>query len=212
MKMCNTILLTALSFSLVLLAPLAPARADNDRVAELFESSFAHEATGDVGRALNDVLLILRLDAAHYIGTLRAGWLYYSKGRYSDAVKMYDKASELAPKAIEPRLGVMLPLMAAKKWDRAEQVGTAILKGAPRNYLALSRLAYVAFSQGRYKIAAERYQAVLADHPSDLEMMLGLGWTFLKQGRKAEARKMFEMVLSIRRQNVNAKAGLQACK
>ena len=33
MKMCNTILLTALSFSLVLLAPLAPARADNDRVA-----------------------------------------------------------------------------------------------------------------------------------------------------------------------------------
>ncbi|MCB9730506.1 MAG: tetratricopeptide repeat protein [Deltaproteobacteria bacterium] len=183
---------------------------DPAKVPELYESSFAHEATGDIDRALNDVLSILRATPDSYVANLRAGWLYYSKGRYEDSVRFYDKASQLAPKAVEPHLGRMLPLMAAGRWAETERAGKRVLTSSPRNYLATSRMAYAAFVQGRYKEAERLYGEVLGDYPSDTEMMLGLGWTYVKEGRSAEARSMFEAVLLIRRDNVNAKAGLQA--
>ena len=40
-------------------------------------------------------------------------------------------------------------------------------------------------------------------------MMLGRAWTWLRQGRKAEARRAFLAVLAIRRQNTSARAGLE---
>ncbi|TNF38415.1 MAG: tetratricopeptide repeat protein [Deltaproteobacteria bacterium] len=184
--------------------------AEGNQVAERFASSFAHEAKGEIDEALNDVLVILRGDQKHYVATLRAGWLYYVGGRYADSVQMYEAAEALAPRALEPRLGLMLPLMAAKRWAKAEIVGRELLKLAPRDYTVRSRLAWIAFSQGRYKEAEELYAAVLADYPSDLEMMLGLAWTWLREGRKAEARGMFEQVLSIRSDNMQAKTGLQS--
>lgn len=188
-----------------------PAWADGTDVsADLFESSFAHEATGDTDRALNDTMKILRAAPDHYVANLRAGWLYYAKGRYGDAIEFYGKASKIAPGAVEPRLGIMLPMMAAKRWGEARKVGERILKKAPGNYLATSRLAFIAYSQGRYKDAEKLYTAVLADYPSDVDMMLGLGWTFVKQGRSVDSRATFEGVLSIRKSNTSARAGLDA--
>ncbi len=203
--------LTAAVTTVCTLVMAAPAWADAaDDIADLFESSFANEATGDTDRALNDTIKILRVDPDHYVATLRAGWLYYSKGRYGDAIDFYGKASKLAPKAIEPRLGIMLPMMAAERWGEARKIGEGILKAAPRNYLATSRLAFIAYSQGRFKDAENLYKDVLTDYPSDVDMMLGLGWTYVKQGRRPEAKAMFSAVLAIRKSNTSARAGLDA--
>ena len=177
-------------------------------VPELFASSFAYETAGDVDRALNDVLRVVRIAPDHYVATLRAGWLYYLKGRYSDSVELYQKAVKLAPSAAEPKLGLMLPLMAAGRWGEAEKIGEMVLTRAPRNYLAGSRMAYIAFSQGRWKVAEQRYQEVLDDYPGDIEMMLGLAWTWAKEGRAADAKGLFQKVLAIRKDNVNARTGL----
>lgn len=202
--------MTGIAAALLLVMAMArPALAEGtEDIPELFASSFAYETTGDLDRALNDVLRIVRIEPSHYVATLRAGWLYYLKGRYGDAVELYQKAVKLAPDATEPKLGLMLPLMAAGRWGEAEKVGEQVLVRAPRNYLAASRQAYIAFSQGRWKIAEQRYQEVLDDYPGDLEMMLGLGWTWAKQGRAAEAKAMFKKVLTIRKENVNARTGL----
>ena len=187
-----------------------PARAEGQpSIGELFESSFALEATGQLGRALDDVKAILAREPRNYVANLRAGWLLYSLGRYAEAVRFYRKAIELHPKAIEPHLGVMLPLMAAKRWKEAEREANDILAKAPHNYLARSRLAWIHYSQGHYAAAEKAYRAVLDDFPSDVQMMLGLAWTWLKQGRKGPAREMFERVLTIRRKNESARAGLR---
>jgi len=193
-----------------LLWPVVAQAAEGTDLGTRFASSFAHEAKGEVDEALNDMLQILRLEPKHYVATLRAGWLYYVGGRHADSISMYEAAERLVPKALEPKLGLMLPLMASERWSKAEVVGQELLKLAPRDYTVRSRLAWIAFSQGRYKEAEAFYQAVLTDFPSDVEMMLGLGWTWLRQGRKAEARTMFEAVLSIRNDNVQAKTGLQS--
>lgn len=182
------------------------------RVAELFESSFSHEATGNTQRALTDMQEVVRLAPQHYLANLRVGWLEYGKLHYDASIAAYQRASELAPRAIEPQLGLMLPLMAAKRWASAEKLGRAILAVAPRNYLATSRLAYIAFSQAKFRDAEQLYRQMLDDYPGDLEMMLGLGWTQVRQGKNDEARQSFRQVLGVSRQNASAKAGLEALK
>ena len=189
---------------------VAALASDGAKIAELFESSFAHEATGKTTNALADVKAVLQMDGDHYVANLRAGWLHYRSGEYADSIQFYRKAVALAPRAVEPKLGLMLPLMAAKRWSEAERTGKQIMTTAPRNYLAASRVAYIHYVQGRYARAEEGYQAVLRDYPSDLDMMLGLAWIYLKQGRNPDARAMFQRVLSIRRKNESAKAGMQA--
>lgn len=207
-------LLFALPLLLVcggLLQPASSAAAgEKDPIGQLFSASFGHEAQGQTDKALSAVLKVLKKRPQHYIAHLRAGWLYYHKGRYDDSVQHYQSAMRLAPGALEPKLGLMLPLMAAKRWPEAEKIGEEILQKAPYQYTALSRMAYVAFLQGRYTEAESRYKKVLADYPSDVEMMLGLGWTYARQGRKKEAKGMFGEVLSIRPDNVSAKSGLSS--
>ena len=180
----------------------------HNETAELFESSFAYEASGKTARALNDVLNILRSDPNHYVANLRVGWLYYLEGRHNDAIVFYEKASRDRPLAIEPMMGQMLPQMAAEQWDEAEELGEQILQRAPGNYTAATRLAYIYFIQNKYRKAEEQYNNLLEEYPSDLDMMLGLGWTYVKLGRLAEARSLFEAVLAIRSSNVSAQAGL----
>jgi len=181
-------------------------------VGELFESSFAKEATGKTAEALADVTNILRKKPEHYTANLRAGWLNYLAKNYNESIRFYRKAIAVSPRALEPQLGLMLPLMAAKRWSEAERVGQTVLRTDRRSYLARSRLAYIHFSRHSYAKAEGFYDAVLADYPADTEMMLGLGWTLLKQGRKADARAMFQRVLEIHRKNANAKAGLRAAQ
>jgi tetratricopeptide (TPR) repeat protein len=211
MKRASKLFASALALlaALAVTAPGPAARAE-DGVAELLKSSFAHEAKGETAEALNDVLKILRQDKGHYFAALRAGWLYYLRGRYADSIELYERAEALAPKAIEPKLGTMLPLMAAARWAKAEVIGKEILAAAPGNYLARSRLAWIAFSRARYKDAEQLYRALLAHYPSDTDMQLGLAWTLVRQGRTAEARAAFEAILAISPDHVKAKAGLQA--
>ncbi len=197
-------------FAATMVLSATSAMADREGIAKLFESSFASEATNKNDRALKDVQAILAEDGSNYVAVLRAGWLSYLLGHYGEAITYYDKASALAPKALEPRLGAMLPLMAQQKWAAAEKLATAILKLAPRNYLAASRLAYIHFSMGRYAEAEADYKAVLEEYPSDLDMMLGLGWSHIRRGNKPAAKELFERVLLIRRQNASALAGLKA--
>jgi tetratricopeptide (TPR) repeat protein len=183
---------------------------DGNATGPLFASSYAHERQGQIKAALADMTTVLQRDDGHYVATLRAGWLSYTAGDYTAAARYYQAAIKLAPEAIEPRLGLMLPLMALGQWSAAEAVGNEIVQRDPRSYLARSRLAYVYFSQGRYSLAEKTYDAVLDDYPSDLDMMLGLAWTQARQGRTGQASASFARVLALQPDNASAQKGLES--
>ena len=182
--------------------------ADGLSTAKLFASSYVEEAKGDPARALANVLQVLEHDHDHYLANLRAGWLSYQNGEQDDAAVFYRKACALAPNAIEPRLGLMLPLMAAERWPEAEAAGKVLLDIDPRNYLGRSRLAWVHYVRAHYALAEALYRDVLADYPSETDMMVGLAWTWSKQGRHREAADMFARVLDVRPDHASAQAGL----
>jgi Tfp pilus assembly protein PilF len=202
--------LVRLTVILILMALPAGVLADaTAKIPDYFESSFAHESRGNYTEALNSVLGILRIDHRNYTAMLRAGWLSYLKGDYRHSVDYYRKAVSLEPGAIEPKLGLTLPLMASKNWKEAGAVARQVLKVDANNYLASSRLAFILFSQGRYGEAEKQYRKVISEYPADIDMKLGLGWTYFRMGQKRKAAAVFREVLMVRKNNTSAQHGME---
>ena len=181
-----------------------------DTIPGLFSLSFQKSREGDLRAALNAVYQILQKEPKNYTANLRASWLLYSLKRYSQSETRYRKTVDIAPRAIEPRLGLLLPLMAQRKWAQVEEIIVNLLKYDPLNYTLNSRFAYVLFVTGRYGAALKYYNKVLVLYPSDLDMQLGMGWTQLKMGNNLEASRWFQAVLNVMPTNTSARAGLNA--
>jgi tetratricopeptide (TPR) repeat protein len=181
-------------------------------VADLYDTSLGRGANEEAAKIVEDDLAILRREPNHYAANLRAGWLNYLLGKYPDANRYYLKAVAAKPNAIEPRLGAILPQMAAGDWLSAEKSARDVLKRAPREYLASSRLAFTLFSLKRFVEAQAQYKEVLEDYPGDVDMMVGLGWTYFHQGLKPQAQEMFLRALAIRRDSQSAKEGVDLCR
>lgn len=195
------------TLSLVILL-LLPSLALAQPVPELYRQSYALEAKGDAAGALKAMDGITAAGVTDYTATLRRGWLLYLVGRYTESVAAYGKAMALEPKAVEPKLGAMLPAMALRRWKDAEKLGADVLAAAPGDYLALSRTAFIHFQQSRWDQAEKFYRQALALYPSNVEMRLGLAWTQLKQGKKDEARAGFERVLQVAPDSTSGREGL----
>lgn len=195
--------------TLVLAAVLVlPAIAAAQSVPELYRQSYALEAKGDTAGALKAMDGVTAAGVTDYTATLRRGWLLYLVGRYTESSAAYGRAIALEPKAIEPKLGAMLPAMALRRWKDAEKLGADVLAIAPGDFLALSRTAYIHYQQSRWDLAERFYRQALALHPSNVEMQVGLAWAQLKQGKKDEARAGFKRVLQVAPDSTSAQEGL----
>lgn len=192
-------------------AALGPAPVRAASVAALYQASYDLEAVQDYAGALAK-MDALGPDGTDYVVHLRRGWLLYLLGRYSDSATAYQAAVASVPTSLEARQGLVLPLMALKRWTDAEVVCQELLELAPADYRGNSRLAYIHYSSGDYARAEARYQRVLELYPSDVEMRAGLGWAQLKQGDTAAARATFEAVLRVAPSHTSALEGLDAAR
>lgn len=196
---------------IALLAVLLSGQARAVEPAQLYLESYALESSYRYDAALERLQALQSAGEDAYVLQLRRGWLLYLLGRYTDSVDAYQGAIQ-ARGAVEARLGLTLPLMALRRWKDAEGTCRDILAVAPGNQLAMTRLAYVLYNQGRYSESEAAYQAVIQQYPADLEMWAGLGWSQLKQGRKPAACKSFDTVLRFSPDHASALEGKQACQ
>jgi tetratricopeptide (TPR) repeat protein len=193
----------------VVLAASPWARAPQDsKAASLYRESYALEAKQDYPGALAKMREIKLLSGPSYFVTIRLAWLSYLTGDFTASAAGYAEAVAAEPKAIEPRLGLTLPLMASRNWGALERACRDVLLMEPNNAVALSRLAQALYWGGNYPDAATRYRRLTADYPSDLDYRTGLGWALLKLGRAAEARQTFEVVLAVSPDNASARLGM----
>jgi tetratricopeptide (TPR) repeat protein len=206
--MKRTLLSAIIMSALSLILPMKTGLADNGKTADYFDESFKYETARNYDAALNGVLKILRMDQKNYVAALRLGWLYYLKGDFSAAEKSYKKVIAIAPQAIEAKLGLMLPLMAAKRWAETETVARQVLQVDDMNYTAASRLAYALYMQAKYADAMFYYKKVLTWYPSDMNIKLGLAWAYHMMGRKDEAVRQFKEVLEVYKNHQGALYGL----
>jgi tetratricopeptide (TPR) repeat protein len=193
---------------MILSVPGAAWAAETTPVPELYRLSYAAEARGDQASALRFMDEVARVGDTGYVLHLRRGWLLYLARRHSESATAYVRAIEAEPRAVEPRLGAMLPLMAQRRWKEAEQQGKDVLALAPGDFTARSRLAFIQYTQGDFARAEDWYRGALESYPGSVDMRAGLAWSLLKQRRLTDARAEFEKVLRIAPDHPSANDGL----
>ena len=198
-----------LGAALLLLPSTVRAQAEG-ATATFYRESYALEAKHEYAGALAKMRDATRNAGKSYFSTMRMAWLAYLSGDFAASQADYTAAITAEPKAIEPRLGLTLPLLAARNWKELERACRDVLTVDPHNVVALSRLALAYYWAGNYAEAANTYRQLSADYPSELDYRTGLAWALLKLGRSAEARQVFESVLAVSPDNVSAKQGLGA--
>jgi tetratricopeptide (TPR) repeat protein len=184
-------------FACLLLVLVSGAAADETEKAETWQKSYDAEAAGKYEDAVTQMVILGNQGEDTYEYYLRRGWTLYLAARSGEAIMWYEKARQAEPKAVEPHLGIMPPLMALRRWNEAITAGTEVLKIDPANYYGLSRMAYISYQQGQYREAEKFYRRVLQLYPSDVEMKSGLAWTLLKGGKRNDATKLFREILRI---------------
>jgi tetratricopeptide (TPR) repeat protein len=192
--------------------PLLPwtARGDDGpaQVASLYRESYRLEAAADPRGALLKMKEIRAKAGASYFVALRSAWLAHVAGDHPAAEAGYGEAISLAPKAVEPRLGLTLPLLAQRKWRDLERASREVLALDSNNGVARARLAAALYALANYPDSAVVYRKLLEDFPAELDHQTGLGWCLARMGRRAEARQLFAAVLAVSPDNVNAQQGM----
>lgn len=178
--------------------------------AELFQRSYDSEATGRLPDALAALDRLPPQRQASFVAQLRRAWLLYRLGKYAESIDAYSQAITVAPKAVEARLGILLPQMALRRWSDVETQARAALRLDSSNYLATLRLAFTLYNLRRYDESTGLYRKLSELYPSDVEVSSGLGWSLLKGGKTAEAAGVFKEILEVAPRHALAKEGLKA--
>ncbi len=171
--------------------------------------SYNYEKTGNYKDAIRVLLSIYNLSHDPYLINLRLGWLYYLDGRYANSIDFYKKASKAAPEAIEPLLGISLPLLAQGRFSEVETLMYEVLKKDFYNYFGNLRLIVALRNQKKFDQAKKIAEKMLKLYPTDINFLLELGLIEKGKGNISKAKKIFKRILYIDPLNRIAKNMLQ---
>ena len=161
----------------------------------LWADSYYLESQGKYDAAAKVLQSELAKRPADEFVVLRVAWLKYLAGNYSQAASDYQHALNLNPKSLDARLGLILPMLAQKRWREAGQLAGQVLEIAPWNYYAHVRLMSAEEGQEKWGVLAQHAKEVSIRYPSDATVLVYLARAEAKQGNKAEAQAAYRKVL-----------------
>jgi tetratricopeptide (TPR) repeat protein len=183
---------------------------DYTKLATAFSDSYVKEKAGKYTEAAT--VLKTNYDTDSYEINLRLGWLTYLGGQFTESLKYYNRAIELMPYAIEPRLGVVLPASSLGNWDMVVAQYNKILAIDPNNTVTLYRLGLISYDRKDYKQAYQHFEKVVNLYPFDYQSVLMLAWTNYRLGKLREAKILFNKALLYYPEDPSAKEGLSLIK
>jgi tetratricopeptide (TPR) repeat protein len=183
---------------------------DYAKLTAAFSDSYAKEKSGKYGDAAT--ALKAYYDADSYEINLRLGWLTYLQGQFTESMGYYNKAIDLMPYAIEPRLGLVLPASSLGNWDMVIAQYSKILTIDPNNTVTLYRLGLISYDRKDYNQAYKYFEKVVNLYPFDYQSVVMLAWTNYKLGKTREAKILFNKALLYYPEDASAKEGLSLIK
>lgn len=175
-----------------------------------FVQSYNYEANKNYTAAI-DAILKVHSDK-QYETTLRLGWLFYQAQKYVESANYYQKAIDLMPTAIEPKMGKVTPLIALNSWDQIIQLYIDILKIEPNNASINYRLGSIYYNKQNYVLAKKYFDVYLNLYPFDFDAISMSAWTALRLGKYEIAKALFNKALLIYPTNADCIEGLKLCK
>jgi tetratricopeptide (TPR) repeat protein len=197
-------------FTFFVFSVLLSSAQDYTKLTAAFSDSYTKEKSGKYGDAAS--ALKAYYDPNSYEINLRMGWLTYLQGQFNESLGYYNRAIDLMPYAIEPRLGVVLPASSLGNWDIVMNHYNKILAIDPNNTLTLYRMGLILYDKKDYTQAYKYFEKVVNLYPFDYQSVLMLAWTNLKLGKTREAKILFNKALLYSPGDASAKEGLSLIK
>jgi tetratricopeptide (TPR) repeat protein len=198
----STLLATLLASLTLLAAPVIAQEV-------LWQNSYQFESAGKYTEALSAIDQVAANGPEAELKLLRRGWLYYLPGRFDESIREYRLAVERNPKSVDARLGLTLPLLAAKRWREAEQSAQAALNLAPNNYTAMLRLVLALEAQKDWSVMAKITTAMVQSYPSDATAHVYMARASAWLGKRDDAMASYVAVLARYPGHLEAKAYLE---
>jgi len=148
--------------------------------------------------------------ALRWLGLLISAQLAERRGLQTDARRLLEEASALAPDETEPLEAWCRYLFAQSDADGASDALTALVARDPENAAAQHNLGTVCLWRGQYEEAAEAYRASLRLRPESADTCIQLGHAFAGCGRDADAISAWREALRIAPDEPRAVAALSA--
>jgi tetratricopeptide (TPR) repeat protein len=163
------------------------------------DSAFAQSERAEAKQDYKGAIAIMNkvYNPTSYEINLRIGWLNYEAGQYTEAQISYEKAINLMPNSIEPRLGYATVANALGNANELETQYTKVLEINPDNSYANYWIGMVYYNKKDYQTALPYFQKVLSLYPFDYSSLLMAGWTQYGLGKTVEAKALLEKVLCI---------------
>lgn len=159
------------------------------------------------------------------------GWTYYQNNLNDQAMKMFKHSLKIQPNRSESRKGMGYIYFRLGKFDSAitmleqclalnpdpnpvfERVtGSNAISPFLMQTTARSKLGRARFIKDNVLEAINIYNEEIIRNPSQPDAYDGLGWAYLKQGRKLEARTAFMTAIRLEPLNNSAQKGLMQVK
>jgi tetratricopeptide (TPR) repeat protein len=193
------------SLALAITAVAAPAQAQ-----ELFwQNSYQFENSGKYVDAMIAIDAISANGPEAELKLLRRGWLFYLSGKTEESIREYRLAMERNPKSIDARLGLTLPLLAAKRWREAEQAARTVLEMAPNHYTALVRLVVAQEGAQDWQAMAKTASTLTTDYTTDATAFIYLARANAWLGKRPEAVAAYTAALARYPGQAEAKAFIE---
>lgn len=160
-----------------------------------WRNSYQFETAGKFTEAIVAIEPVLVNGPDAEFKLLRRGWLYYQAGRFDESIREYRLAIERNSQSVDARLGLVLPMLAAKRWREAEQAARAVLDIAPHNYTALVRQAIAQEGLQDWQALSKTANTLVADYPSDATAYTYLARANAWLGKRSEAVAAYNSVL-----------------
>lgn len=181
-----------------------------DAMQKAFEKSYEQEKSGNYAAAVQSILSVY--NPKNYECNIRIGYLKYLAGSYTESVTYYQKAIDIMPYAIEPRMGYVYPAAALNKWDDVVTQYNAILKIDPKNSQVNYRLGVICYNKKKYAQAYSLFEKVVNLYPFDYDGLIMYAWCNYRVGKLAQAKVLFNKVLLLSPGDKSAIEGLALIK
>jgi len=172
--------------------PFIEAYADSS---DIWSSSYALEVNGKYEQAAALLVPELAGGEESEFALLRYGWLNYLQGNFNDSIKTYKRAMEHNPRSFDARLGIVLPLMAQKRWKESIRYLKQVLAQSPIHYTSQIRLMACEEGLKQWQTLAQHAASFSAYYPSDATPLVYLARAYAWQGKKTQAAAAYRRVL-----------------
>jgi tetratricopeptide (TPR) repeat protein len=196
-------LITAFSFSVL--------NAQSDaQLQAAFAESYKAELSSNYVVAVSVIKSVYQVE--NYSVNARLGWLLFLSKQYTESISYYEKAVRLKPYAIEARFGLIKDYNALESWDKVKEQYEAILKIDQQNTTSLYWLGVLLYNRKDYENAAKNFEKIVNLYPMDYGSVIMLAWTKLYQGKKEDAKVLFNLALLLSPNDSSAISGLNQIK